>query len=83
MQSQRDAGLCVTDDDKKQAIDELVQQFDLSTDQLKQIAHYLLKEMDHGLTRNSTNVPMLPSWITRRPTGQEVGEYMGLELSGK
>ncbi|KAG2217434.1 hypothetical protein INT45_000708 [Circinella minor] len=82
MQSQSDAGLCVTEDDKKQAIDELIHQFDLSTDQLKIIAHYLSKEMDYGLKKNSTNVPMLPSWITRRPTGQEVGEYMGLELSG-
>ncbi|KAG0777196.1 hypothetical protein G6F22_012040 [Rhizopus arrhizus] len=40
--------------------------------------------MKIGLNKNDedyTNIPMLPSWITRRPTGQELGEYLGLDLS--
>ncbi|KAI9276641.1 hexokinase-domain-containing protein [Phascolomyces articulosus] len=82
MENPADAGLCLTDDQKRKALEELIQDFDLSTENLKNIIKHLLKEMESGLKHDNTNVPMLPSWITRRPTGQEVGEYIGLELSG-
>ncbi|KAI8372213.1 hypothetical protein BD560DRAFT_467817 [Blakeslea trispora] len=40
--------------------------------------------MDIGLQKCNTEseILMLPSRITRRPTGQEKGEYIGLDLSG-
>ncbi|KAI9280685.1 hexokinase-domain-containing protein [Sporodiniella umbellata] len=42
--------------------------------------------MKIGLNKQSggddASIAMLPSWITRHPTGQELGEYLGLDLSG-
>lgn len=66
-----------------EALEELSQQLQLSVEQLKQLSQRLQKEMEEGLKSDRSNVPMLPSWVTRRPTGQETGEYLGLELSGK
>ncbi|KAI9311917.1 hexokinase-domain-containing protein [Dichotomocladium elegans] len=63
-------------------IDSLQKEFDLSTAKVKHVAECLRKEMDLGMAQDKANVPMLPSWICRHPTGQEVGEYIGLELSG-
>ncbi|CAO3660165.1 unnamed protein product [Rhizopus stolonifer] len=74
-----------TEEDKEKAIHELEKQFHLSTGQLKKIAQFLENEMKTGLNKqddDSTSIPMLPSWITRHPTGQELGEYIGLDLSG-
>ncbi|KAG1136390.1 hypothetical protein G6F37_009140 [Rhizopus arrhizus] len=73
-----------TEEDKETAIKELERLFDLNADQLKKITQLLQNEMKIGLNKNDedyTNIPMLPSWITRRPTGQELGEYLGLDLS--
>lgn len=63
----------------------LEKQFNLNTDQLRKVSELLQDEMKDGLSRcdRSCNVPMLPSWIVSHPTGQEVGEYIGLDLSGK
>ncbi|KAI8332174.1 hexokinase-domain-containing protein [Choanephora cucurbitarum] len=69
---------------KEVAIRDLEAQFDLSADQLKALANTLKEYMEIGLEKCNTEseIPMLPSWITRRPTGQEKGEYIGLDLSG-
>ncbi|KAG0174132.1 glucokinase [Apophysomyces sp. BC1034] len=69
-------------EEQLQAIEELRQQLHLSVDDLKDVANKLQHEMDAGLKHDQTNVAMLPSWITKHPTGQETGEYLGLELSG-
>lgn len=73
------------DEAKDAAVRDLEKQFNLTTDQLKRVSELLQCEMRTGLKvcDISCNVPMLPSWITRHPTGQEKGEYMGLDLSGK
>lgn len=57
-------------------------QFHLSTGQSRKIAQLLENEMKTGLSKqddDSTSIPMLPSWITSHPTGQELGEYIGLD----
>ncbi|KAL1935932.1 hypothetical protein VTP01DRAFT_66 [Rhizomucor pusillus] len=69
-------------DAQQQALEELSQEFLLSSQQLKDIAKHFKDEMEHGLQSDDASVPMLPSWITRHPTGQETGEYLGLEVSG-
>lgn len=73
------------DDAKNAAVHNLEKQFDMSTDQLREIARLIKDEMEAGLKKCSVdcNIPMLPSCITRHPSGQEKGEYMGLDLSGK
>ncbi|KAI8087225.1 hexokinase-domain-containing protein [Thamnidium elegans] len=62
----------------------LEKQFDLNTEQLRKVSKLLQDEMKNGLAKcdRSCNVPMLPTWIVSHPTGQEVGEYIGLDLSG-
>ena len=66
-----------------EAIEELRQHFKSSTEELKQFRDNLRREMDIGLKSDESNMAMLPSWIFKHPTGQETGEYLGLELSGK
>lgn len=67
-----------------EAVEELKNHFKLSTDELKQFRDDLRHEMNIGLkTNNTTTMDMLPSYVSTHPTGQETGEYLGLEISGK
>lgn len=66
-----------------EAVEDLRQHFKLTTEELKQFRDDLRHEMDTGLKSEGSNMAMLPSWIFKHPTGQETGEYLGLELSGK
>lgn len=79
------ANLVADDKAKKEAIQDLESKFDLSTDQLRKLSLLLQNEMKSGLKKCDIecNVPMLPSWVFSHPTGQEQGEYIGLDLSGK
>ncbi|KAI7893673.1 uncharacterized protein EV154DRAFT_501145 [Mucor mucedo] len=65
-----------------EAIEELRHHFKLSTDELKKFRDDLRAEMELGLKSDKSNMGMLPSWVFKHPTGQETGEYIGLELSG-
>ncbi|CAO3654485.1 unnamed protein product [Mucor hiemalis] len=65
-----------------EAVEDLRQHFKLTTEELKQFRDDLRHEMDTGLKSEGSNMAMLPSWIFKHPTGQETGEYLGLELSG-
>jgi hypothetical protein len=65
------------------AVRALVDEFYIPGDQLRKISSNLVKQMEEGLKRNDTCVPMLPSWIVSHPTGQETGEYLALDLSGE
>jgi hexokinase len=77
--------MIANDEVKETAMKHIEKQFDLNTDQLKRISELLQSEMKTGLKKRDQdcNVPMLPSWITKHPTGLETGEYLGLDLSGK
>lgn len=78
------SSLIANDETKEAAMRHLEKQFDMNTSQLKRISELLQREMETGLhtTAEDCNVPMLPSFITRHPSGQERGEYLGLDLSG-
>jgi hexokinase len=65
------------------AVEELCSYFQLSTQALKEFGADLSSEMTYGLNSKDANMAMLPSWIYKRPTGEETGEYLGLELNGK
>ncbi|KAG0748704.1 hypothetical protein G6F57_004120 [Rhizopus arrhizus] len=69
-------------DDQHAAMEELKGHFKLTTEQLKTFRDNLIQEMNTGLQSHESNMAMLPSWIFRHPTGQETGEYLGLEISG-
>jgi len=65
------------------AMKELVEEFHIPSEKLTKISANLSRQMTEGLQQNDTSVPMLPSWIDSHPTGQETGEYLALDLSGK
>ncbi|KAI9272575.1 hypothetical protein BY458DRAFT_508657 [Sporodiniella umbellata] len=69
-------------DDQNAAIEDLKSHFSLSTEQLTEFRNDLIYEMKTGLASKESNLSMLPSWVFRHPTGQETGEYLGLEISG-
>ncbi|KAI8366051.1 hexokinase-domain-containing protein [Radiomyces spectabilis] len=71
-------------DAQKEALQQLECLFNLDSDQLRKFADHLVEELDDGLRKKDEDsaIAMLPSWITRHPTGQEKGQYVGLELSG-
>ncbi|KAI8876907.1 hypothetical protein K501DRAFT_288679 [Backusella circina FSU 941] len=69
-------------DAQAHAVEELCSHFQLATPALKQFSADLSNEMTYGLNSNDANMAMLPSWIYKRPTGEETGEYLGLELNG-
>lgn len=67
-----------------QAMEVLTEEFRLSPKQLKEFASTLKSELDRGLqVQDGSAMPMLPSWVVQRPSGQETGEFLGLELNGK
>ncbi|OBZ80939.1 hypothetical protein A0J61_11012, partial [Choanephora cucurbitarum] len=68
-------------DAQMEAIDDLRQHFKLTDEELKHFRDSLRKEIDHGLQSHDSHMAMLPSWVFKHPTGQETGEYLGLELS--
>ncbi|KAI8968892.1 hypothetical protein BDF20DRAFT_826959 [Mycotypha africana] len=65
-----------------EAVEELRNHLNLSTEELKQFRDDLRHEMDVGLSSDDSHMDMLPSWVYKHPTGQETGEYLGLEMSG-
>ncbi|CAO3679214.1 unnamed protein product [Umbelopsis vinacea] len=69
-------------DEQAEAVRSLVDEFYIPGDRLKKISSNLVKQMEEGLQKNDSSVPMLPSWIISHPTGQETGEYLALDLSG-
>ncbi|KAJ2960886.1 hypothetical protein NQZ79_g3853 [Umbelopsis isabellina] len=64
------------------AVQALVDELYIPADKLRKLSANLVKQMEEGLQKNDSSVPMLPSWITAHPTGQETGEYLALDLSG-
>jgi hexokinase len=70
-------------DEQADAVRSLVDEFYIPGDRLRKISSNLVKQMEEGLQKNDSSVPMLPSWIISHPTGQETGEYLALDLSGK
>ncbi|KAI8094874.1 hexokinase-domain-containing protein [Gilbertella persicaria] len=76
------AGPATGTDAQLEAIDDLRQHFKLTDEELKRFRDDLRVEMDHGLKSHESNMAMLPSWVFKHPTGQETGEYLGLELNG-
>ncbi|KAI8366258.1 hexokinase-domain-containing protein [Blakeslea trispora] len=75
------AGPATGTDAQIEAIDDLRQHFKLTDEELKHFRDNLREEIDHGLKSHDSNMAMLPSWVFKHPTGQETGEYLGLELS--
>lgn len=70
------------------ALRDVEQQFDISTDKLKEITKQMLWEYSKGLSELPTDetrdtfVPMIPSYLQHVPHGNEKGTYLALDLGG-
>ncbi|KAI8092464.1 hexokinase-domain-containing protein [Halteromyces radiatus] len=60
----------------------LTQELTVTTDRIRTIIKQFNEEMDKGLDHEGATVPMIPSFVTGRPTGKETGRYMALDLGG-
>lgn len=60
------------------------QEFLLSPDKFKAIVEGFKAECEHGLATASASglATMIPSYVTRMPTGNETGTYLALDLGG-
>ncbi|KAJ3031473.1 UNVERIFIED_CONTAM: hexokinase A [Siphonaria sp. JEL0065] len=56
--------------------------FALSVDRLQQIVKQIIADMKGGLEKDGRPIKMLPTHVTRRPTGKEKGTYLALDLGG-
>ena len=61
---------------------DLERQFTVSQDKLKQISTQFLQELEDGLSRNGSNIPMNLTWVMGLPTGNEKGTYLALDMGG-
>lgn len=73
--------LCL-DDKLQTAFDKLRCSFAVSDGELKKLTKGFLKEMERGLVQHFDSIPMIPTWVTEHPTGNEQGEYLALDLGG-
>ncbi|KAJ1974883.1 hypothetical protein H4R34_004548 [Dimargaris verticillata] len=64
------------------ALEDLHRHFTLSTDKLHAIVKGFLAGMDRGLAKDGEELAMIPTFVQIRPTGQEKGTYMALDLGG-
>ncbi|KAI9266688.1 hypothetical protein BDA99DRAFT_436145 [Phascolomyces articulosus] len=59
-------------------------EFNIDTEKFKAIVNGFNEECEHGLNATSASglATMIPSYVTRMPTGQEKGTFLALDLGG-
>ncbi|KAI9011968.1 hypothetical protein CLU79DRAFT_805993 [Phycomyces nitens] len=64
-------------------LDSIREAFELSSTQFAALVKGFQEEYDMGLTTSSTEIAtMIPSYVTRMPTGKEQGTFLALDLGG-
>ena len=63
-------------------IADLEKQFTVSRDKLKEISSRFVEELEEGLSKDESNIPMNLTWVTRLPTGHETGTFLALDMGG-
>jgi hypothetical protein len=64
------------------ALAKLEKEFNISSEMLHKIARQMVSEMKRGLASEGQTLKMIPSFVTKRPTGSESGSYLALDLGG-
>ncbi|KAI8826230.1 hexokinase-domain-containing protein [Fimicolochytrium jonesii] len=64
------------------ATQRLERQFTISTAMLHNLVKAFIRDMERGLKRDNAVMKMIPSYVIRRPTGDETGTYLALDLGG-
>ena len=54
----------------------------IKADKLEKIVSHMISEMKKGLANDNQNLRMLPSFVTARPTGTEIGTVLALDCGG-
>lgn len=62
----------------------IAQEFEINDDRFKAIVNGFRDEYTHGLNTTSASglATMIPSYVTRLPTGDETGTFLALDLGG-
>ncbi|KAG2207749.1 hypothetical protein INT47_011869 [Mucor saturninus] len=68
--------------EQQEAMTALHHEFNVTTQRARTIVQQFVEEMEKGLDHEGATVPMIPSFVTGRPTGQEKGKYLALDLGG-
>ncbi|KAJ1848133.1 hypothetical protein LPJ70_001176 [Coemansia sp. RSA 2708] len=68
--------------EQQQAVDLLAKQFLLTDERLAQVIKEFRRRMEEGLAADGRVLKMIPSYVTRRPTGTETGSYFAIDLGG-
>lgn len=79
-----------TDSGLAQRVKEICHEFAVDAAKLKELTEYFIESMDAGLqplapgqdTATSTNMPMIPSFVTDTPNGTERGLFLAADLGG-
>jgi hexokinase len=56
--------------------------FTVDTQKLKEITDHFIKELQKGLDKEGSNIPMNPTWVMSFPTGDEQGVFLALDMGG-
>ena len=54
----------------------------ISTSKLAEISSDFIAELDKGLAKDGCDIKAIPSYVTKRPTGNERGIYFALDFGG-
>ncbi|TNN40492.1 Glucokinase [Liparis tanakae] len=71
--------------DKILMAEQILSEFGLKKDELKEVMKRMQREMDRGLrleTHEEASVKMLPTYVCSTPEGSEVGDFLALDLGG-
>ncbi|TPX63293.1 hexokinase [Spizellomyces sp. 'palustris'] len=64
------------------AIQRLEREFTITTSMLHNLVKAFMRDMERGLKRDNAVLKMIPSYVVRRPQGDETGTYLALDLGG-
>jgi hexokinase len=71
-----------TEDTYQSVISKLESELLIKVDQLEKIVSHMISEMKKGLCYDDQNLRMLPSFVTSRPKGTEIGTVLALDCGG-
>ncbi|KAJ1922191.1 hypothetical protein H4219_000053 [Mycoemilia scoparia] len=64
------------------ALRKMAESFAVTDDKMRDIIHGFHESMQAGLNGDRNALPMIPSFVRRRPTGKEQGTFLSLDLGG-
>nr|AFJ73476.1 hexokinase 3 [Neocallimastix frontalis] len=68
--------------DESEVVSALEDIFVIRPQTLRNICKHFVDELTLGLKEDGHTLKMIPSYVTRRPTGKETGSYLALDLGG-